>query len=1781
MPKKPSRPVSAETKRKQNKEKVAQIRSDTNYRNEERERDKEAKRCKRSDSAVRASEQAQDTAARQVRRSNPTVRANEQAQDTAARQIRRSNPTVRANEQAQDTAARQIRRSNPTVRANEQAQDTAARQIRRSNPTVRASEQAQDTAARQVRRSNPTVRANEQAQDTAARQIRRNDPTVRANEQAQNTAARQVRRNDPAVRASEQAQDTAARQVRRNDPAVRASEQVQDTAARRVKRNQILSWIEVMEQYFECIKEGPTYNCYSCDRLWFKKLKNCGCTDTFIEEVLLEEFVNEKVYQFCSTCYTNIRAKKYPRFNINKSLLAFPKLPDIITSLTPLEERLVATRIPFMKIFALGVDRQFGLKSGVINIPVDVPKMFKTIPIKPEQSGVIHLKLKRRIGMQNHYLYERIRPAVVYEAGKILVQTPLYIKEGINLDESWQVGANDIFNSDSNEAPMDEDTENQSDPESETQRADEEVNQLYEETLLDANEAIEFAPGEGQIPVSILTDINCEELSFPTIYFGHERVHSPNVKLSYEDHVNSEIRRRDRRAVRADHLLFMHKKSQLKQLCSNVNIALKKCAQSSSVTASQILNSNFVDESISKDNAYRFLTNITGSPAYWEQQKKNVMAMVRQLGVFTLFVTLSAAETHWKELLRILKKTVDNEDDADVTEMDFEEKSRLIRTDPVTCSLYFDHKFKELFKTLKNTNEGPFGKYKILQHYYRIEFQHRGSPHVHMILWLNDAPTFDADKPHLFHHIEEFIDNIISTSSDDPNVQDFVKYQYHKCSRTCKKKTRGNTSCRFGAPFIPMDKTRILQPLSSDYVYSNGEQDEYHTIVKNLNELLSGDLNTIGTFEELLVKLNCDRDKYIKTIRSQLKATKILIRRAPKDARVNPYASKILMLMQSNIDVQFVLDPYACIGYIVEYINKPSRGISRLLRACVEEFRSGNYSLREKIKKLSYTYYNGTEISAQEAAWCRLRLPMSHSSSVVEFINTGPMKTRHRILKSQSQIKKLPENSTDVYKKGSIDRYKERPEALKDVCLADFIAKFSYKGKKSNNEIDNENVEQDDHLVESIDNNQNEEDESGEFTEVYEDESGEFTEVYEVEGGTVRKRKQIKIIRFCRYDFHKDPNNFYRERLMLFKPWRDESLELEKDNLNLAEIYTLNKQLIESNSSRYIKLDIDLNDIARNIEEEQARDEDESNDQNEDQDQEQHLNVYDFDDNILQSNETFGIESVNTTDHTNSMEKNKITVPDLVSDQEYYELVNSLNTKQNDHLMHVLNAFKLNELPLYHFVSGEAGVGKSRLIKAVYQTLMRHFNREPGPIDTPEILIIAYTGKAAHNVNGLTAHAAFSLVLVEQGTKKSDSLSPEVLNTLRVKLKNLKLIIIDEISMMGITTFEKINKRLMQVFQSKKEFGGRSVITLGDFQQLQPVRDNFVFARGKNDVDSLFGNSLWDKFKHFELTEIMRQKDDLIFAQLLGRLAKGALTQSDIDLINTRIFVEYPHQLKPGDKLLPAKGKDACRLIWQNKEVDSHNLQRIMELRRPETVNIRFRAIDNIIGATSETDKRQVRFSLQQLSHRETQGLATELVLQKGIRYMITSNIDVTDGLYNGGTGELMFMEFRNRELDAVYLKFDDPTIGRKARAARRAIMAGTSAIDDSWTPITRIKLNFRVNKCSAQVFREQYPIVPAEAISIHKSQGSTLENVTILLVPRMSRSLIYVACSRAKTLDGLYLIGKFKSPTPPRDDHPVVLEMKRLRETAQLIPKFQHLKSIPANEIQIVSFNFLDYMKY
>ena len=511
--------------------------------------------------------------------------------------------------------------------------------------------------------------------------------------------------------------------------------------------------------------------------------------------------------------------------------------------------------------------------------------------------------------------------------------------------------------------------------------------------------------GEGQTPIPMFMDPFCEELAFPTIWFGHPRGTPPsNVRLSFDDFVNSEIRRSDRRACRPDHLLFLHKKSQIAQLMRQVNIVLRKSAQTNNITAADVMNQQFIDNAIMRDNAYKFMSSITGSPAYWENQKKKVLAMVRQLGTFTIFLTLSAAETHWGELLSILKRTVDKEivSIEDAAKLTFEEKARLIRTDPVTCAQYFDHRFKHIRKAWTNVENGPFGNYRVVHYFYRIEFQHRGSPHVHMVLWLQDAPIYDVEKPESEQSVVEFIDTLITTDGSDPEMQNLIKFQFHKCSFTCKRVVKGVEVCRFNAPFYPMDRTRVIEPIPKDAKFTADVARKMRKIKKDVDELLRTDMESIDSFEKFLEKLGCTLDEYITVVRIHTKHRKIYLKRNPKDNRINAYNKKILMMMRSNMDIQYVLDVYSCIGYVVDYINKSSRGLSRLLRQCVEDSRRGNHNLRVQLRSLSQILYNSSETSAQEAAWCRCRLPMACTSVFVEFISSGPVSVN--ILKYEQNL---------------------------------------------------------------------------------------------------------------------------------------------------------------------------------------------------------------------------------------------------------------------------------------------------------------------------------------------------------------------------------------------------------------------------------------------------------------------------------------------------------------------------------------------------------------------------------------------------------------------------------------------------------------------------------------------------------------------------------------------------------------------------------------------------------
>ena len=139
------------------------------------------------------------------------------------------------------------------------------------------------------------------------------------------------------------------------------------------------------------------------------------------------------------------------------------------------------------------------------------------------------------------------------------------------------------------------------------------------------------------------------------------------------------------------------------------------------------------------------------------------------------------------------------------------------------------------------------------------------------------------------------------------------------------------------------------------------------------------------------------------------------------------------------MDIQYVLDPYACATYILSYITKGQRGMSRLLEEATEEVKSGNRDITQKVRHIGNKFLNAVEISTQEAAHLVLQIPMRRSTRDFQFMNTSHPDERTFLLKKLDKIKELPDNSCEIESDNIIQRYQRRPKQLENICLAGSI----------------------------------------------------------------------------------------------------------------------------------------------------------------------------------------------------------------------------------------------------------------------------------------------------------------------------------------------------------------------------------------------------------------------------------------------------------------------------------------------------------------------------------------------------------------------------------------------------------------------------------------------------------------------------------------------------------------------------------------------------------------------
>ena len=295
--------------------------------------------------------------------------------------------------------------------------------------------------------------------------------------------------------------------------------------------------------------------------------------------------------------------------------------------------------------------------------------------------------------------------------------------------------------------------------------------------------------------------------------------------------------------------------------------------------------------------------------------------MIRQLGKPTVFFTISANEIGWSDLLQLLYKL--NKHDyitkEAVAKLHFMVKSTLINEDAVTCAIYFKKLVNVIMNILQSKKCSPFRKFRVLHYFKCIEFQHRGSPHAHIIAWLDNALKDALNKD--YDKAIELINALISISASEASGN--IKLQTHKHTFTCYKKITPNKAqkYRFEAPFMPYKKTMILNPMKdTEEGFINYRQRYAQIRVRLENEDFVDIYNRNG--------INSD-EEYCNIIRAGITRPKVFVKQEPFEKWHNPFNPFIFNIVKSNTDFQFITEEYSCAAYVVEYVNKTNRGVSK------------------------------------------------------------------------------------------------------------------------------------------------------------------------------------------------------------------------------------------------------------------------------------------------------------------------------------------------------------------------------------------------------------------------------------------------------------------------------------------------------------------------------------------------------------------------------------------------------------------------------------------------------------------------------------------------------------------------------------------------------------------------------------------------------------------------------------------------------------------------------------
>jgi hypothetical protein len=369
------------------------------------------------------------------------------------------------------------------------------------------------------------------------------------------------------------------------------------------------------------------------------------------------------------------------------------------------------------------------------------------------------------------------------------------------------------------------------------------------------------------------------------------------------------------------------------------------------------------------------------------------------------------------------------------------------------------------------------------------------------------------------------------------------------------------------------------------------------------------------------------------------------------------------------------------------------------------------------------------------------------------------------------------------------------------------------------------------------------------------------------------------------------------------------------------------------------------------------------------------------------------------------------------------------------------------------FLTGSAGTGKSFTLKAIVSYLNNNYHDY-------EFAITALTGCASVLIKGQTIHSFLYLGISRDINQIYNNL--EKYKFKLNKLKKLKVLIIDEISMMDNELFELIHKLLMKIKNCyDKPFGGIQMILVGDFYQLPPIENNYCFT-----------SDIWDLLNPIPiiLTSIIRQKDDLVLQEILEEIRNDKPSNKTIDILKSLTI--SPNETFKDDEIKPT------RLFPININVDkinNHEFKKLLKFNNYQKTT--YNAILNIKNSN------EPKIDISDYN----------ITLTLNCQIMVIRNISIDDKLVNGTRGIVIDLNPSN-----VIIKD----------------LEGRLHNISYYTDDTKGK-----NQISFM------PLKLAYAISIHKSQGSSIDYLEIDLGNDVfTTGQLYTALSRATNIKNLRL---------------------------------------------------------